>query len=124
MININFFIAGVLALIVGILHSIIGERYFIPRLRLHEQVLDAGTEKYVNRTLRSAWHLATIASWSSASILLVFAYRTANETILLVVKVIALFYLVSGILSLFISHGRQPMWVIFLIMALFCWLGI
>jgi len=121
--NIYFLISGILAFIVGFAHSFLGERFFLPRLRQKEQKMDIGTEKFVNRTLRGAWHLSTLASWSSAVILIVFALRPLDESIIIVVRVISNFYLFSGILSVFMSHGRHFVWIIFFILSLITWLG-
>ena len=124
MINFYLFTAGILAFCAGLMHSIFGERFFIPKLRLSERQLDIGNEKYINRTLRSAWHLATVACWSSASLLILFAFHPGDATMQTVVEVIAVFYMISGVLSIFISHGRQPLWLLFFIMSLLCVIGL
>ena len=121
--NTYFFIAGILAFIVGFAHSFLGERFFLPRLRQKELPLDIGTEKFVNRTLRGAWHLATLASWSSAVLLIIFAFRPLDESMIIVGRVISNFYLFSGILSVFMSHGRHLVWIIFFILSVITWLG-
>ncbi|KAA3610374.1 MAG: hypothetical protein D8M58_05840 [Calditrichaeota bacterium] len=121
--NTYFFISGILAFIVGFAHSLLGERFFLPRLRQKELKTDIGTEKFVNRTLRGAWHLATLASWSSAVLLIVFAFRPLDDSIIIVGRVMSNFYLFSGILSVFMSHGRHLVWIIFFILSLITWLG-
>ncbi len=121
--NTYFFISGILAFIVGFAHSFLGERFFLPRLRHKEPQMDFGTEKFVNRTLRGAWHLATLASWSSAVLLIVFAFKPLDDSIIIVGRVMSNFYLFSGILSVFMSHGRHLVWIIFFILSLVTWLG-
>ena len=121
--NTFFLISGILAFIVGFAHSYLGERFFLPRLRQKELKTDVGTEKFVNRTLRGAWHLATLASWSSAVLLIVFAFRPLDDSIVIVVRVISNFYFFSGVLSVFMSHGRHLVWIIFFVLSLITWLG-
>ncbi len=121
--NTYFFIAGILAFIVGFAHSYLGERFFLPRLRQKEQEMDVGTEKFVNRTLRGAWHLATLASWSSAVLMIAFAFRPLDDSIIIVGRVMSNFYLFSGLLSVFMSHGRHLVWIIFFVLSLITWLG-
>ena len=121
--NIYFFIAGILAFIVGAAHSYLGEKFFLPRLHQRELKMDAGTERFVNRTLRGAWHLATLASWSSAVLLIIFAFKPLDDSIIIVGRVMSNFYLFSGILSVFMSHGRHFVWIIFFVLSLITWLG-
>lgn len=123
MMNIFFFISGILAFIAGLAHSFLGERFFIPRFKIREQKLDVGTERFVNRTLRSVWHLFTLASWSTAALLIVFAFRELDDTTVIVARIISNFFLLSGVLSIFISHARQLIWLVFFIMSLLSWIG-
>ncbi len=123
MMNLYFFISGILALVVGFAHSFLGEKFFLPRLRQKETIDDFGTERFVNRTLRGAWHLASIASWSSAVIMIIFAFRPLDDSIIIVARVMSNFYLFSGLLSVFMSHGRHLLWIIFFILSLLTWLG-
>ncbi|KAA3660645.1 MAG: hypothetical protein DWQ10_06215 [Calditrichaeota bacterium] len=121
--NIYFLVSGVGVIIVGLVHSLLGEVYFLPRLRQKEQKLDFGTEKFVNRTLRSTWHMSTLASWSSGVVLLVFAFRELDSTGIIVARIISNFYLFSGVFSIFSSHARQLIWLIFFILSLLTWMG-
>ena len=121
--NIYFFISGIMAFIAGFAHSFLGERFFLPRLRQKEHKIDFGTEIFVNRTLRGAWHLATVASWSSAVLLIIFAFRPLDDSIIIVGRVMSNFYLFSGVLSLFMSHGRHFIWIIFFILSIITWFG-
>jgi hypothetical protein len=121
--NTYFLISGILAFVVGLAHSFLGERFFLPRLRQKEAPVDVGTEIFVNRTLRGAWHLSTLACWSSAVILIVFAFRPLDDSIIIVMRVISNFYLFSGILSVFMSHGRHFIWIIFFVLSLVTWFG-
>ena len=121
--NIYFLISGIGVVLVGLLHSFLGEMYFLPRLRRKESKLDIGTDKFVNRTLRSTWHMSTLASWSSGVILIVFAFRELDSSTVIVARVISNFFLFSGIFSIFSSHARQLIWLVFFILSLLTWMG-
>ena len=54
--------AALLGFLLGVAHSVLGERYILTRLFRRENLptLFGGTE-FTTRTLRFAWHLTTIA---------------------------------------------------------------
>lgn len=121
--NYFLFIAAILALIMGLSHSLLGERFFLPRLFKREPSDHIGSEKFVNRTTRIAWHLTTIAWWNAAAILIVLSLRPFDTTILIVSRIISNIFLLSGLISLIGSRGRHLSWVVFFFISLIAWLG-
>ncbi len=121
--NLYLFIAAVLAFLMGIAHSIMGERYFLLHLFKRELPLNIGSELYINRTTRISWHLTTIAWWSAAAIMIVLSLRTLDQTAIIVVRIISNIFLLSGLLSLIGSRGRHLSWIVFFLIALISWLG-
>ncbi len=121
--NIYFLVAAALAFLMGLLHSVMGERFFLVRLLKREPLHHFGDAVYVNRTTRIAWHLTTIAWWNAAAILIILSLRSLDQTAFIVARIISNIFLLSGLLSLIGSRGRHLSWVIFLCISLVAWLG-
>jgi hypothetical protein len=121
--NTYFFAAALLAFLMGLSHSFMGERYFLVRLFKREPLHHFGDAVFVNRTTRIAWHLTTIAWWNAAAILMVLAFRELDNTGLIASRIISNIFLLSGILSLAGSRGRHLSWVVFFLISLIAWLG-
>lgn len=121
--NFYFFISAVLAFIMGLVHSLMGERYFLPRLFQREDLSSLGSEAYVNRNTRLAWHLTTIAWWNAAAILIVLSFRQLDQTTWIVVRIISNIFFLSGVFSFIGSRGRNLLWVVFMLISLLSWVG-
>lgn len=121
--NTCFFVAAILAFLMGLGHSIMGERYFLVRLFKREPLHHFGDAVFINRTTRIAWHLTTIAWWNAAAILTVFTFRELDNTAVIAARIISNIFLLSGLLSLVGSRGRHLSWVIFFAISLIAWLG-
>jgi hypothetical protein len=110
--TVMLYIAAVLAAAIGIAHSVLGERYILVRLFRRDDLpkLFGGTQ-FTIRTLRFAWHITTIAWWGFAGVLVLLARRSASLPSLPLVLAVA--FLASGALTLVISRGQHPAWLVF-----------
>jgi hypothetical protein len=122
--NTYFMIAVLLAFIIGLAHSILGERYILIRLFKRELPRLFGSDLFTKRTLRFAWHLTTAAWWGMAVILVALALREVDNTSIIVVNIIAITFLVSAVVSFLSSRGRHFSWIVFILIAVFAWLGV
>ncbi len=123
--NIFFLIASILTFLIGLAHSLLGEKYFLHYLFERQHLEEVGNEIYVNRTTRIAWHLTSIAWWGAASVLMVLALHPMSSPLVTVTAhVIAFVFLLSALLSVIGSRGRHLLWIAFLIIAITTWLGI
>lgn len=107
------YIACVLAVLIGLLHSVLGEKYILTRLFRRDNLPQLlGGDWFTKRVLRFARHLTTIAWWGFAAILFALASPGQNihREVLLVVAVV---FLVSGILSAAFTKGKHISWLIF-----------
>ena len=108
-------LAAVLSFLLGLAHSILGERYILTRLFKRDNLprLFGGTE-FTTRTLRFAWHLTTVLWWGFASILWHAASGSISQTFVL--QVIGYTSIAGGLLPLIITRGKHLSWlVLFLI---------
>ena len=61
--------AVVLITLLGVAHSVLGERYILVRLfRRTDLPKVLGSEEFTKRTLQFAWHLTSIAWWGMAAL--------------------------------------------------------
>lgn len=106
------YLAAFLAILLGIAHSVLGERYILIRLFRRDDLpqLLGGTE-FTKRVLRFAWHLTSVAWWGFAALMLQATQDTFDVSAMLFV--IAVTFLVSGIITLMMSRGRHLAWIVF-----------
>ena len=113
--NIPLVSAAVLAIAIGAVHSILGERYLIrPILRRTDLPRLFGDDSFTRQTLRYGWHLVTVAWFGLAAVMLVISgalpfVRVGDG----VVFAIALTFLVNTILAVVVTRGRHLSWVVF-----------
>jgi hypothetical protein len=113
------FIAALLAVAVGVAHSVLGERYILIRLfRCAELPKLFGSTSLTIRILRFAWHLTTIAWWGFAAILVLLATRSVSPRNLSIV--LAATFVVTGAITFAVSRGRHLAWPVFLFIGGVC----
>jgi hypothetical protein len=117
--------AAVLIFLLGLVHSILGERYILIRLfRRTDLPRLFGSDLFTRRTLRFAWHLTTVVWFGIGALLLAVpggapaAVDSGRLGSILTVTALA-----SAVVSLVGSRARHPAWLVFLAIAALCWLG-
>ena len=91
-------IAGsILLIVIGIIHSYLGEKYILIRLFRRENLPHLmGSDWFTKQTLRFAWHITTLAWFGFAAILYVLESPQANAAQQILV-IIATVFSVSGL---------------------------
>ena len=121
------FAAGGLALIVGAVHSVLGELLIFRHLRSGGLVPAMAAPPLRERHIRilwASWHLVTVFGWALAVILLRLASpSTASSLHVLVENAIALAFLGGSFLVLIGTKGRHPGWIGLLGVAALTWFG-
>lgn len=104
-------VAAALAFLLGLAHSVLGERFILVRLfrRTDLPKLFGGTE-FTTRTLRFAWHITTVAWWGMAAILWLAGSGDLTERSTL--TVIGCSFVLAGLLPLVITRGRHLSWLV------------
>ena len=116
-------IGTVLLLIIGIVHSYLGEKYLLIRLFRREGLPKLlGSDWFTKRVLRFAWHLTTLAWWGFAAILYVLSTPSVNvqSEILVIISVV---FALSGVVSLSFTRGKHLSWLFFFTIALISYYG-
>jgi hypothetical protein len=119
----SLLIAAVLILLLGLVHSLLGERYILVRLFRRDNLPRLfGSDAFTKNTLRFAWHLTTVV-WFGIGVLLVQLSTgrplgTAELGVTLAITAAA-----SGLVALVGSRARHPAWIVFLVVAALVWTG-
>lgn len=125
--NMYFVAAGTLTFVVGLIHSILGERLIFRRMRSAGFIPTNGGqvlhEPHV-RILWASWHLVTVMGWCIAAGLLWLALPSSIHLVQSVVpKAVAATMLASSFLVLVGTKGKHPGWVGLLGVAILTALG-
>jgi hypothetical protein len=121
--NIPLLVAAAAIGVLGLVHSILGERYILVRLfRRADLPRLFGSDVFTRRTLRFAWHLTTVV-WFGVAAICVLAARPAHLGVGELGAVLAITSLASAIVSLVGSRGRHPAWAVFLLVGAMTWMG-
>src|SRR5204863_7202062 len=110
-------VAVVLIFLLGLVHSILGERYILIRLfRRSDLPRLFGSDLFTRRTLRFAWHLTTVV-WFGIAAMLVHVVMGWPLSTPEVGGTVAVTSVASALVSVVGSRGRHPAWVVFLAVA-------
>ena len=107
------YIAALLTVAIGVVHSWLGERYVLMRLFRRGNLPELfGDQAFTRNTLRFAWHLTTIAWWGFAALLILMANGPPAQAVLGLV--IGCTFLAHFAVTLIASRGKHPAWPVFL----------
>jgi len=120
--------AAVLAFIVGLVHSVLGEMMVFSKMRQGRIVPTNGGTVLQQRNVRilwASWHVLTVFGWSFAAVLMLLASApSAGHLQASLLQSIAVAMLVSSLLVFFATKARHPGWLGLLGVAVLTWLGI
>ena len=114
--------AALVVAVIGLVHSILGERVVFPRLfALPDLPLLRRDRTYTVAVLRYAWHLTSVAWWAAGALLIVLWWGKGD--LRQSVVVVASLLLLTGVTILATCGRRHPGWPLFLIAAAATWYG-
>ncbi len=126
--NTYFVAAAAIAFVVGLVHSVLGEKLIFQRLRINGHlvptkggtVLGAGHV----RILWASWHIVTVFGWCMGTVLLQLAGPSSLDTgSRTVVQAFAVSALAACGLVLVGTRARHPGWMGLLAIAVCLWIG-
>ena len=107
------FLAAILSVMLGLAHSVLGEKYILVRLfRRADLPKLFGDSWYTIRTLRFAWHLTSVL-WFGFAALLVHAGR-GDLSVPGTLRIIGVTSIAGALLPLVFTRGRHLSWVVLL----------
>lgn len=125
--NWYFVIAAVLASLVGLVHSILGETLIFGRLRQNGFVPTNGGSLLGEKDIRilwASWHVLTVFGWCFAAILLWLSLPSpSTSSAWFIERAIVIAMLVGSALVFIGTKARHPGWAGLLAVAVFVWLG-
>jgi hypothetical protein len=121
--NILLLFAASVLVIMGVVHSYLGERFVFRRLfRLENLPLLRNDRRYTENVLRYAWHLTSVTWWAFAACLVIL-WAMANNPGPTIAKCAALLCFISGATIVATAGVRHPAWSLFLLAGVLAWLG-
>ena len=125
--NWYFVIAAALAFLVGLVHSVLGERLIFRRLRQDGFVPTNGGELLGERHVRilwASWHVLTVFGWCIGSILLWLSLSSSSVSSAWFIEQAVVITMLAGSALVFVgTKARHPGWAGLLAVAVFVWLG-
>ncbi len=115
-----FLSAGILILLLGLVHSTFGEYLIFRKFRRDGMVVPSISNKVFKgshlRIIWATWHLVTIFGWSIGVILILIAGNPmANVSIDIIIKTFSFALLLASVLVLYGTKGRHPGWIVLLL---------
>lgn len=119
--------AGCLAIVLGLVHSVLGEVLIFRQLGAGGPVSSTGApvlgRRHV-RILRVTWHVATFLAWGfGANLLRVSRPATPDAYLAFFESVTSVSFLACSMLTLFGTRGKHPGWVVLLTIAILMWVA-
>jgi hypothetical protein len=119
--------AGVITVLVGVIHSVFGEVLIFSRMRQKTLIPTHGApllrERHV-RILWASWHLGSVFGWAFAAILLRLAFPTNPAAFQAFVETALIAAMLCGsLLVLVATKAKHPGWCGLLAVALLTWVA-
>lgn len=112
--------ASAVAFLVGLVHSVLGERMIFRRMRDGQIIPTNGGPRLGEghvRILWASWHVLTVFGWAMAALLLWLAHHGPQPGLQFVAPVIAVAMLLGSVLVFVGTRARHPGWVGLLVVA-------
>lgn len=122
--NTYYFVAAVLAFLLGIAHSLLGELLIFRNEMPQAVPIGEDSPKLSRRRLWaiwSTWHLLTLFGWGLAGIFLWMAFPSADIPTL--GAGLAALFVVSAMFWFVGTRRKHPAWIVFLVIAVLLYLG-
>jgi len=122
--NVVLLVAGLLSALIGIAHSVLGEKLVLgPLFRRDDLPKLLGSTTFARQTLRFTWHLTTVLLLGIGAVVMVLSLSTADPRSTWVLQVLAATFTVCSLLSLIGARAKHFSWWVFLIIAVLLWFG-
>jgi len=111
-------VAVVLTIGIGLVHSVLGERYILTRLFRQPLPKLFGDDRFTKQTLRFVWHILTLAWFGFAALMVQLQVGTPSRQELL--NTIGVTFAVTGLIALVASRAKHLSWIVFGAIAIIC----
>ena len=122
--NVLLLVAGLLSALIGIAHSVLGEKLVLGPLFDRGDVPKLlGSTAFARRTLRFTWHLTTVLLLGIGAIVMVLSLSPLDPRSAWMLQVLAVTFAMCSLLSLIGARAKHFSWWVFLVIAVLLWLG-
>lgn len=112
--------AGSLCFILGILHSVLGERTILgPLFETGQLPKLFGSEAFTRQTLRFTWHVTTVLLWGLGGMMALLALGNPGGLLPLMSWTFA----ICALVALVQTSGKHFSWIVFAAVSALIWLG-
>jgi len=122
--NVILLVAGLLSALIGIAHSMLGEKLVLrPLFERGEVPKLLGSTAFAHRTLRFTWHLTTVLLLGIGTVVMALSLSPLDSRSAWILQVLAATFALCSLLSLIGARAKHFSWWVFLIIAALLWLG-
>jgi hypothetical protein len=122
--NIYFIVAAGLALILGLVHSILGELLIFRKFTKDYLPVLVVSKDLVQRTLRATWHIPSVLAAGLSAILLRLSLPLSTSIPLeFIERAMVLSFFASTLILVLLTKGKHPGWIVLLSITIFIYLG-
>jgi len=122
--NVMLLVAGLLSALIGIAHSVLGERLLLgPLFERGNLPKLLGSAAFARRTLRFTWHLTTVLLLGIGVMVMILSLAPLDSQSACILRVLAITFAVCSLLSLIGARARHFSWWVFLIISVLLWFG-
>jgi len=122
--NLPLVIAAVLSVLIGIAHSVLGEKLLLgPLFRRGELPKLLGSSTFARRVLRFTWHLTTVLAVGIGVVIWHLASSPLDPQAVWILRALSITFGVSTLISLIGARGKHFSWWVFLIITVLLWVG-
>jgi len=111
-------LAVILTVGIGIVHSVLGERYILTRLFQQQLPKLFGDDRFTKQTLRFVWHILTVAWFGFAVLMYQLHAGTPSRSDLL--DTIGITFAITGLIALIASRAKHLSWIVFGAISFIC----
>ncbi len=116
--------AGILSILMGIGHAVLGEVMVLNRLcGLAELPPVLGSARFTGRILRFTWHITTALLLAFGGVLAVLSGAPPSREGALILDIAAANFLLCALVSGVITRGKHFSWAVFAVIAALVWFG-
>jgi hypothetical protein len=122
--NVLSLVAGLLSALIGIAHSVLGEKLLLgPLFERGDVPALFGSTTFARRTLRFAWHLTTVLLIGIGTVVMALSIPQVDPQPAWILQVLAATFATCSLLSLIGARAKHFSWWVFLIIAALLWFG-
>ena len=122
--NLPLMAAAVLSVLIGVAHSVLGERLVLgPLFRRNELPKLLGSAEFTRNVLRFTWHLTTVLAVGIGVVIAYLASTPLTSQSMWVLRILSLTFGASTLVSLIGARGKHFSWWVFLIITFLLWVG-